>query len=79
MTFGSILGVRDLIALAIWSKQVCPLGLEVEKIHACENVCMLFCKDDAMLEECHVCGSSRYKQNIKKMTWERIKIFKTTS
>jgi hypothetical protein len=26
---------------------------------------MLFYKDDAMLEECHVCGSSRYKQNIK--------------
>ena len=46
-------------------KVVCPLGLEVEKIHACRNDCMLFHKDDAMLEECRVCGSSRYKQNVK--------------
>ena len=45
-------------------KIVCPLGLEVEKIHACRNDYMLFCNDDAMLEECLVCGSSRYKRNV---------------
>jgi hypothetical protein len=35
-----------------------PLGLEVEKIHACRNDCMLFHNEDAMLEECHICGIS---------------------
>ncbi|GJN27750.1 hypothetical protein PR202_gb15798 [Eleusine coracana subsp. coracana] len=44
-------------------KVVCPLGLEVEKIHACRNDCMLFRGGNAMLEECRICGSSRYKQN----------------
>jgi hypothetical protein len=42
-------------------KIVCPLGLEVEKINACQNDCMLFHDEDAMLEECRVCGTSRYK------------------
>ena len=41
------------------------VNVEVEKIHACQSVCMLFYKDDAMLEECRVCGTSRYKQNDK--------------
>jgi hypothetical protein len=44
-------------------KIVCPLGLEVEKIHACRNNCMLFHNKDAMLEECRVCRISRYKRN----------------
>jgi hypothetical protein len=39
-------------------KIVCPLGLEVEKIHAYRNDCMLFRNKDAMLEECRVCGTS---------------------
>jgi hypothetical protein len=26
---------------------------------------MLFCNEDAMLEECHVCGTSQYKRNDK--------------
>jgi hypothetical protein len=42
-------------------KIICPLGLEMEKIHACRNDCMLFHNKDAMLDECHVCGTSRYK------------------
>jgi hypothetical protein len=46
-------------------KIICPLGLGVEKIHACQNDCMLFYNKDVMLEECHVCGTSRYKQNDK--------------
>jgi hypothetical protein len=46
-------------------KNVCLLGLEVEKIHACQNDCMLFCNEDAILEECRVCGTSRYKRNDK--------------
>jgi hypothetical protein len=39
-------------------KIVHPLGLEVEKILACQNDCMLFHNEDAMLEECRVCGTS---------------------
>jgi hypothetical protein len=46
-------------------KIVYPLGLEVEKTHTCQNDCMLFRNEDAMLEECHVCGTSRYKRNDK--------------
>jgi hypothetical protein len=46
-------------------KNVCPLGLEVEKIHTCRNNCMLFHNKDAMLEECRVCGTSWYKRNDK--------------
>jgi hypothetical protein len=46
-------------------KIVHPLGLEVEKIHTCQNDGMLFCNEDAMLEECCVCGTSQYKRNDK--------------
>jgi hypothetical protein len=37
----------------------------VDKIHACQNDCMLFLNEDTMLEECRVCGISRYKRNDK--------------
>ena len=43
---------------------ICSLGLDVEKIHACQNDCMLFHNGDADLEACHVCGVSRYKHNV---------------
>jgi hypothetical protein len=46
-------------------KIICLLGLEVEKIHACQNDCMIYRNDNAMLKECHVCGTSRYKRNDK--------------
>jgi hypothetical protein len=46
-------------------KIICQLGLEVEKIHACRNDCILFRNKDSMFEKCHVCGISRYKQNNK--------------
>jgi hypothetical protein len=46
-------------------KIVCPVGLEVEKIHACQNDCMLFHNKDVMLEECRVYRTSRYKRNDK--------------
>jgi hypothetical protein len=42
-------------------KIICPLGLKVEKIHACQNDCMLFHNEDAMLEECRVYRTSQYK------------------
>jgi hypothetical protein len=46
-------------------KIVYSLGLEVEKFHACRNVYMLFHNENAMLEECRICGTSRYKRNDK--------------
>ena len=40
---------------------VCPLGLEVQKIHACPNDCILYHGDYHELESCPVCKASRYK------------------
>jgi hypothetical protein len=38
---------------------VCPLGLEVEKIHACSNDCILYRgKEYEKLEACPVCEST---------------------
>jgi hypothetical protein len=53
-------------------KIVCPLELEVEKIHACWNDCMLFRNEDAMLEECRICETSRYKRNDKNINEDDI-------
>ena len=43
-------------------KVVCPMGLEVQKIHACPNDCILYRgKDYENLDACPVCGALRYK------------------
>ena len=42
-------------------KIVKKLSLGYEKIHACENDCMLFYGDDKDLENCKYCNLSRYK------------------
>ena len=42
-------------------KVVCPLGLEVEKIHACPNDCILYRGEYENLNECPVCTALRYK------------------
>jgi len=42
-------------------KMIQNLGLRYEKIHACENDCMLFWKTNAKAESCLVCGESRWK------------------
>ena len=42
-------------------KVVCPLGLEVEKIHACPNDCILYRGAYKDLKACPVCGALRYK------------------
>ena len=39
---------------------VCPLGLEVQKIHACPNDCILYRGKDEHLEACPVCKVLRY-------------------
>ena len=40
---------------------VFPLGLEVQKIHACPNDCILYRGDYENLDACPVCGALRYK------------------
>ncbi|XP_037469296.1 uncharacterized protein LOC119341526, partial [Triticum dicoccoides] len=42
-------------------KVVCPLGLEVLKIHACINDCILYRDEYENLNECPVCTALRYK------------------
>ncbi|XP_015639131.2 uncharacterized protein [Oryza sativa Japonica Group] len=43
-------------------KIVCPLGLEVRKIHACPNDCILYRGEEyENLEACPVCKALRYK------------------
>ncbi|MFS7913384.1 hypothetical protein Hanom_Chr02g00141211 [Helianthus anomalus] len=41
------------------------LGLGYESIHACKYDCALFWKENANLQTCPVCSTSRYKENIK--------------
>ncbi|KAJ9545766.1 hypothetical protein OSB04_025473 [Centaurea solstitialis] len=43
-------------------KLMCPMGLEIERIHACPNDCMLYRNADVDLRECRICGTSRYKR-----------------
>ena len=42
-----------------FKKVVCPLGLEVQKIHACPNDCRGSAYED--LNACSVCSALRYK------------------
>jgi Transposase family tnp2. len=43
-------------------KIVCPLGLEVQKIHACPNDCILYRGEEyESLEACPICKALRYK------------------
>ena len=42
-------------------KVVCPLGLEVQKIHACPNDCILYRGEYEDLNACPVCDALRYK------------------
>ena len=42
-------------------KVVCPLGLDVQKIHACPNDCILYRGEYEELDACLVCDTKRYK------------------
>ena len=42
-------------------KLLCPLNMEVEKIHACPNDCILYRKEYNNLKRCPTCNASRYK------------------
>ncbi|XP_019184174.1 PREDICTED: uncharacterized protein LOC109179059 [Ipomoea nil] len=43
-------------------KLFCPLGMKIERIHACPNDCILYWKEYKDLHVCPKCGSSRYKR-----------------
>ena len=43
-------------------QMICPIGLEVEKIHACSNDCILYHGDEYKdLDVCPKCEAPRYK------------------
>nr|XP_012567265.1 uncharacterized protein LOC101500949 [Cicer arietinum] len=42
-------------------KILCPVGMEYKKIHACPNDCILYRNEFEELNQCPVCGLSRYK------------------
>jgi len=42
-------------------RNLCPMGMEYKKIHACPNDCILYRKDFELLKSCLRCGLSRYK------------------
>ena len=53
---------NELPATTYEAKQlVCPLGLEVQKIHACPNDCILYRGEYENLDACPVCSALRYK------------------
>jgi hypothetical protein len=41
-------------------KIICHLRIEVKKIHACKNNCLLFCGDYADFDKCPMCCYGRY-------------------
>ncbi|KAL4568462.1 hypothetical protein LXL04_024075 [Taraxacum kok-saghyz] len=43
-------------------KMLCPMGMEVERIHTCPTDCMLYRNQYADLHNCITCGTSRYKR-----------------
>jgi hypothetical protein len=54
---------NELPATTYEAKQMlCPLGLEIQKIHVCPNDCILYHgKEYEKLDECLICHASRYK------------------
>ncbi|XP_015168561.1 uncharacterized protein [Solanum tuberosum] len=44
-------------------KIIRELGLSYNKIDACTNDCMLYWKEDSLLDFCKICGASRWKMN----------------
>jgi hypothetical protein len=51
--------VREIIYEA--KQIICPLGLEVEKIHACKNDCILYRGPEYEdLKKCPICGLDRF-------------------
>ncbi len=43
-------------------KLICPMGLKIERIHACPNDCVLYRNEYEAMHVCPKCGVSRYKR-----------------
>ena len=58
-----LLKANELPTTTYAAKQVVyPLGLEIQKIHACSNDCILYRGEEyEKLDACPVCHASRYK------------------
>jgi hypothetical protein len=42
---------------------ICPLGLEVKKIHTCKNDCILYRREEYDdLEKCSICGLDQFNR-----------------
>ncbi|XP_062011739.1 uncharacterized protein LOC133728338 [Rosa rugosa] len=56
---------RDTLPASFYltKKFIKSLGLTYQKIDACPNDCMLYWKEYASNTVCHICGTSRYKEN----------------
>ncbi|WMV46508.1 hypothetical protein MTR67_039893 [Solanum verrucosum] len=44
-------------------KLIRSLGLSYDKIDACKNDCMLYWKNDKLVDSCKICGASRWKED----------------
>jgi hypothetical protein len=43
-------------------KLICPLGLDMQKIHTCPNDCILYCGEKyENMDKCRICTALRYK------------------
>jgi hypothetical protein len=54
-------------------KFICLLSLGVDKIYACPNHCILYCKEYDFNTKCPVCGVSRYKRSYNHVYADTIK------
>ena len=61
-----LLPAGNLVPKSIYEakKLLRELGLGYETIHACQHDCALFWKENASLDNCPICGESRYKPNF---------------
>ncbi|XP_020992340.2 uncharacterized protein LOC110278427 [Arachis duranensis] len=55
-------------------KTIRKLGIEYKKVDACPNDCMLYRGDDEDATKCKQCGTSRWKQKIRKGSVTKLKI-----
>jgi len=53
-------------------QMLCSIGMDYNRIHACENDCILYCNEYASLKSCPKCNAPRYKKEDsipKKVVW----------
>ncbi|WVZ14550.1 hypothetical protein V8G54_012116 [Vigna mungo] len=52
-------------------KNLCPMGLEYQKIHVCPNDCVLYTKEFVSLKFCPICGLSWFKKKTDRNTSDK--------